>query len=354
MLMISILAAQMIYHSSWRSPSNIALVKYWGKYGQQLPRNPSLSFTLSTCHTEMRLEVSPASALNLHLFYDGNPMPAFLPKVQMLFNTLQEKYEWIRQSEITIHSINTFPHAAGIASSASSMSALALCLLDIDQQQKGETFQLKEETRKEASSIARIGSGSACRSLFPVASIWGETDQVPGSSNEFAIPYAQMLDPVFQNFRDTILITHAGEKSVSSSAGHKLMEELAYADTRYKLAANNLTLLLKAMSSGDLDTFISIVESEALQLHALMMSGPHPYILMKPATLSIIEAVWDFRRQTQIPVCFTLDAGPNVHLLYPEKHIASVMTWVKDELSKHCIGGRFIEDFTGQGPERIA
>jgi diphosphomevalonate decarboxylase len=132
-------------------------------------------------------------------------------------------------------------------------------------------------------------------------------------------------------------VVSAAEKAVSSSAGHALMDVLPYASARFEVARNNLQHLIECMRHDDrLEEFMSICESEALQLHALMMSGRSPYILMEPNTLSIIREVWRFRKETHIPVCFTLDAGPNVHLLYPLLFREQVVSFLKSLLNKYC------------------
>lgn len=346
----------MTIHTAWRSPSNIALVKYWGKHGLQLPRNPSLSFTLSTCHTDMSVSVATGSSRpGITVLYNGEPRPAFEPKIKAFFSRVSESFPWLTDAEIVIDSINTFPHGAGIASSASAMSALALCLMDVQDQLNGSLSGRDPLWWSRASKMARLGSGSACRSLFPVASIWGEADGITGSRDDYAIPWEHHLAPDFHSYRDTILIVSSGEKSVSSTAGHALMDLLAYADVRYQEARKNLHVLVDVMRRDDaLATFISVCESEALQLHALMMAGPSPFILMEPGTLAIIREIWRFRKDTGIPVCFTLDAGPNVHLLYPATYDVPVMDWVKTSLLRHCVDGRCIEDRVGRGPVRLA
>src|SRR4030095_11024362 len=119
----------MSYTSSWRSPSNIALIKYWGKHGVQLPRNPSLSFTLSASYTDMTVRATPEAATpGLTVLFKGAPKPSFEPKIKSYFDLIQNRISWLTHASIEIDSTNTFPHAAGIASSASAMSALALCL----------------------------------------------------------------------------------------------------------------------------------------------------------------------------------------------------------------------------------
>jgi diphosphomevalonate decarboxylase len=345
----------MTYTSSWRSPSNIALIKYWGKHGLQLPRNPSLSFTLSACHTNMTLTVEPSARNSgIDILYDGQPKPSFEPKIKTFFSLLGDFFPWLKGSLIKIDSHNTFPHGAGIASSASAMSAMALCLMDINDQINGHTTFPAEIWWKQASEIARLGSGSASRSVFPGAAIWGAADTIDQSNDLHAIPWNEHLAQVYKDFQDTILIVSTSEKSVSSTAGHSLMNDHAYATTRYAVARNNIHRLCGVMSRDDmLDQFISIVESEALQLHALMMCGDSPFMLLEPGTVAIIKEVWRHRKATGIPVCFTLDAGPNVHLLYPSQYTSAVLAWIKTDLAPYCANGQYILDHVGSGPQKI-
>lgn len=342
----------MVFKTTWRSPSNIALVKYWGKHGIQLPQNPSVSFTLSECYTQMTLTAEPGSGSNsLEVLYEGIPRPAFAAKIKNFFSLISSRFPWLSDSKITIDSFNTFPHGAGIASSASAMSALALCLSDIHKQ-ISNIDNLPDLDF--ISEIARLGSGSACRSVFPVMAIWGEDNQIPASSDLFAIPWKEEVAPVFHNYCDTILIIHDGEKSVSSTAGHELMNELPFAQVRYSEARKNLHRIIDVMRRDDqLELFGQICEQEALQLHALMMSGHRPFILMAPNTLAAIQKIWDYRKSTNHPVCFTLDAGANVHVLYPHSHESVIKTWLEKELSGLCVDGKMIHDHTGGGPQKI-
>lgn len=345
----------MIYNASWRSPSNIALIKYWGKYGLQLPLNPSLSFTLSACHTDMNIHVTPdATKPELLVLYDGSAKPSFEPKIKSLFTRIQDVLPWIVNASVVIDSINTFPHSAGIASSASAMSALALCLTDVDDQINGRTHEKDIAWWRSVSEFARLGSGSACRSVYPRASIWGNASVIPNSSDSYAIPWGDHLSPVYRDYQDTILIVSSKEKSMSSTSGHEMMTGLAYAEVRYAVAKNNLSRLVESLGTETgLDQFISVCESEALQLHALMMSGSKPFILMEANTVSIIKEVWRFRKESGVPVCFTLDAGPNVHLLYPSAYQATVLGWIKNNLTPFCAEGLYIPDHVGTGPEKL-
>jgi len=330
----------------WQSPSNIALVKYWGKKGQQLPQNPSVSFTLSQCRTETTAFFEKSDRFGLHFRFEGRENAEFQTKIRDFLMAQQDCFPFIQQLDFHINSRNSFPHSSGIASSASSMSALVMCLLEIERLAKGE----KNIDLRKASYFARLASGSACRSVFPKMALWGATESFQGSADEYAVPLETAMAPVFRTYHDSILIVSDAKKAVSSRAGHALMETNPYAATRYAVARNDVAELLEALRSGDLTTFMRIVESEAMQLHALMMCSNPPFLLMHPNTLRIINAIRDFRGETDIPVCFTLDAGPNVHLLYPEQHAELVERFIMDELERYCAGGQWIADRVGDGP----
>ena len=332
----------------WRSPSNIALVKYWGKRGKQLPQNPSISFTLSECCTETFIQYEKAESFGFKFFFEGQENPAFGAKIEKFLLDNQAFFPFLNQLHLTVESRNTFPHSSGIASSASSMSAFVMCLLDIENQ-----IIVKQFDFQKASYFSRLASGSASRSIYPQMALWGATEAYDGSSDEYAVPLENDIHSIFKTYRDSILIVSGETKSVSSRAGHGLMEGNPYAPARYAQANANIKNLLTALKTGDLETFMNITESEALQLHALMMCSNPSFILMKPNTLRIIEEVRRFRNETHIPLCFTLDAGPNVHLLYPESEAEKAEEFIKNTLLAYCDEGRWMADHVGYGPKKL-
>ena len=335
----------------WASPSNIALVKYWGKKGKQLPQNPSISFTLSECCTETFVQYEKAEHFGFQFFFEGKENPAFGAKIEKFLLDYQVFFPFINQLNLKVESRNTFPHSSGIASSASSMSAFVRGLMEIERLLVGPSTS--SGTLTKASYFSRLASGSAARSVFPAMALWGKTEAYEGSSDEYAVSLADDIHPVFKTYHDSILIVSGETKSVSSRAGHALMEGNPYAPTRYAQANENIKNLLAALKSGDLDTFINITESEALQLHALMMCSNPSFILMKPNTLNIINEIREFREETKIPLCFTLDAGPNVHLLYPEQEADKVEYYIKNVLADYCDRERWIADRVGDGPKKM-
>jgi diphosphomevalonate decarboxylase len=339
----------------WTSPSNIAIVKYWGKKGMQIPMNPSLSFTLSECKTDTSiewLEEQNKAHCKVEFYYNGNPKPEFEEKINKYISLLESDMPWLQTLHLKINSLNTFPHSAGIASSASAMSALALCLVTHEQEILHQRA-FDDSLLKKASFVARLGSGSAARSVYPMASVWGLTEQIPGSSDEFAIPFGDEIHPVFQNLEDCIFIVNQNEKSVSSRAGHKLMEQHPFRESRIHQANTNLRYLIQALKGGDWLNFASVCEEEALSLHGLMMTSNPGYILLEPESLFIISELKKFRSESKLPVTFTIDAGPNIHLLYPENIKEEVKSWIQKELPVYWNERKLIFDRIGNGPERI-
>ncbi len=338
---------------NWKCPSNLAIVKYWGKYGRQLPRNPSISFTLNNAFTNTTLSYQAKSnesdEIRLNFSFEGKSNPAFQKKVQAFLESIVEIFPFLSQLELTLESSNSFPHSAGIASSASAMGALALCLCSVEQQLFG-TLQDKDAFFQKASYVARLGSGSACRSLYGTMGIWGESKAADGSSNLFAIPWKEAVHPIFHTFHDDIMIVSKTEKSVSSRAGHGLMENNIYADLRYQQAKQRFEKLLDALRDGDVATFGKIAEDEALTLHALMMASEPSYILMRPNTITMIERIREFRNNSGLDVYFSLDAGPNIHLLYPDKTKSAIKEFIETELRPLCEDATVIEDEVGKGP----
>ena len=333
----------------WQSPSNIAIVKYWGKHPgmKQSPQNPSVSFTLSKCSTETSISYEESDRFGLHFRFDGKELPEFQTKIADFLKSLMDAFPFLNGMELQIDSHNTFPHSSGIASSASSMSALVLCLLDIDRKLNGGEMDLQQ-----ASCLSRLASGSACRSVFPKMALWGATEACPGSSDEYAISLENEIHSVFKTYHDSILIVSDAKKAVSSRAGHALMDTNPFAHVRYNQARQHTAALLEILKAGDLEAFGRITESEALQLHALMQCSEPSFILIKPNTLRIINTLYEFRKETDIPVCFTLDAGPNVHILYPDHVAEMVERFIMDELEPYCVEGKWIADRVGNGPSQ--
>lgn len=337
----------------WESPSNIAFVKYWGKYPRQIPANASLSLTLSKAVTRTRAAYNydPKREKPVVQFeFEGQRKGDFTARIEKYLSGLDEFMPWIRHTDFSISSENTFPHSSGIASSASAMSAMALCLCDIEQEIYRQEYP--GDFFRRASFLARLGSGSASRSLYGKMAEWGITASCKDSSDEFAIPVPEIHD-AFMDMKDSILIIESGKKRVSSSLGHDLMRSNPYSKLRFEAAEENMQQLCNVMQNGDLGGFIDIMENEALSLHAMMMTSSPGYVLMQPNSLEAIHRIREFRSRTGLAIGFTLDAGANVHVIYPGEQAESIRKFIDQELKELCEHGAIIHDEMGSGPKRI-
>jgi diphosphomevalonate decarboxylase len=331
------------FETCWTSPANIAFVKYWGKKGHQLPANPSVSLTLKECVTTSRVSFTPASQLSVELVFEGTKNPLFGLKIESYLQSLAVLLPWIRQLNVKIETSNTFPHGAGIASSASGLSALALALTDylhfLNPPKDPATFL------RHASFLARLASGSACRSIYGGFATWGES-HLEGSSDDYASSLT--VHPELTQLLDSVVVVSSQEKKVSSREGHSRLKEHFFAEARFAQARNNFRLAIDGLKSGDMTIVGEVLESEALSLHAMMMTSPQSYTLLRPNSLLVMEMVRSFRTETKLPLYFTLDAGPNVHLIYPDTFRNKIETFISNELAPFA--QRIIADGRGEGP----
>ena len=341
--------------SGWKSPSNIALIKYWGKKEIQIPLNASLSFTLANCYTDciIKYESLKKSGTNcdFKLLFEGKREVSFEQKLNKFFKRIVDYCPYLLDLKLTIETKNSFPHSSGIASSASAYSALSLCIMDIEKKINPKISS--EFFFKKASFLSRLGSGSASRSILGPLAIWGKNDFFKNSSDLYAIKYLDEIHSSFKNIQDTILLVDKGKKHISSTVGHELMNDHSFSSDRLVQVDQNLKLLKKVLRSGDFEAFTNIVELEALTLHAMMMTSNPYYLLIKPNTLNIINEIWNYRKNTSSEVCFTLDAGANIHMLYPKKNFTKIQKFITEKLSKFCENGEFINDHVGNGPNKL-
>ena len=337
------------FHVCRECPSNIALVKYWGKREGQFPINPSLSFSLKGALTRTKVTLLPRGKERLVFLFEGKPSP-FAARVEGYLRLLAGELPWINHYTLYIESRNTFPHSTGIASSASAFGALALCLTDLDRQLSGKK---DGDFRQKASRLARMGSGSASRSVYPGFVWWGKSAIVAGSSDDYAIPVPEPISPGYFGLRDAVLLVDSTKKDVSSSAGHDLMIRHPYKQARISQANANAEELLRLMRTDDYIRFFELVEQEAFSLHALMMSSSPAFLLLKPNSLRVIEKIRNFRRQTGLPVGLTIDAGPNIHFLYFSENQEVIHRFIESELLSLLENGVWLDDGIGNAPVRV-
>lgn len=333
------------FESTWKSPANIAFVKYWGKKGHQLPANPSLSMTLSECTTTTKTKFTPSEHLSVSLKLDGKQEEKFATKIQNYLETLRPELPFLSKLHIDIETANTFPHGTGIASSASGLSAFALTLTDYLNHLKPD--EDPSVFLKRASFLSRLASGSACRSVYGGFTCWGDSE-MSETTDKYATPLE--VHPELSHLHDTVLVISGKEKSVSSTAGHGRMNEHFFAEARFAQAKFQFKRCVEALKAGDMEVVGEILEAEALALHAMLMTSPQAFTLLKPNSIAAMDAIWAFRRETKLPLYFTLDAGPNLHLIYPDVFKNKISTFINHELKN--LAEKIIDDRVGEGPQK--
>ena len=335
---------------SWSAPSNIALVKYWGKTGLQNPLNPNLSFTLEKARTWVELKWEPGRFEGKNFDFVFGELPAS----EKFRSTLIRAFSlWTEVEKLTFPGIpklrtrNNFPHSAGIASSASSFAALACAFWETQVELQHRQWGV-EDTIK-ASRLARLGSGSACRSLYGRLVSWGAFPAFSSKgSDDFATAIDSNIPSENLKWRDAVVLVDQQPKKVSSTAGHELMDHHIFKQSRELQARDNFKTIYQCLVEGNWPRFIERVEEEALTLHALMMTSRPSVILAQPLSWELIQDIRDFRQSTGATVCFTLDAGPNIHVLYHESCSTVVEGWLQRLASQKKLSIHW--DEVGMGP----
>lgn len=291
-----------------RANSNIAFIKYWGNRDERLrlPQNPSLSMNLAGVYTRTHVTWD-ASLQSDHLILNGRAADtAALQRVSDHLSMLRQRFGLDLFAHVD--SENNFPMGAGIASSASSFAALTVAA--------AEAAHLGVSER-ELTTLARLGSGSASRSIPTGYVEWHQGDSHESSFAESFAP-ADHWDLV-----DVIAIVNSGHKEVGSKQGHPTADTSDLQTARVAGAADRLRQCKQAVFDRDFATFARVVELDSNLMHAVMMTSQPPLFYWQPASLTVMENVRQ-RRQDGLQVCYTLDAGPNVHCLCTSAHSQQV------------------------------
>jgi diphosphomevalonate decarboxylase len=293
---------------------NIALIKYWGNRDQhlRLPSNGSISMNLDGLESRTRVTFDPALnadslALNGRAF-KGQPLQrvsAFLDIVRGM-----SRISYFAKVE----SSNNFPTGTGIASSASGFAALTLAATT------AAGLALEEE---QLSRLARRGSGSACRSIPGGFVEWyaGENDETS---------FAQSIAPQeYWALNDCVAIVSREHKPVGSGEGHALAGTSPLQQVRVDDAPRRLESCQRAILERDFEALAEIAELDSNLMHAAIMTSSPPVLYWQPATVAVMRAVQEWR-EAGTPVFFTIDAGPNVHVICPSAYAAEVTSTLNE------------------------
>lgn len=289
---------------------NIALIKYWGNrdHALRLPCNGSISVNLGGLYARTQVTFDPAYACDEvvgselddcdQLTLNGSEVSG--PPLQRVSAFLDQARR-LAGIDLPAHVVshNNFPMGAGIASSAAGFAALALAA----------THALGLDlSEAELSRLARLGSGSACRSVPAGFVEWqvGTTDE-----DSFAFSIA---DPDHWDLVDCIAVLATGHKAVGSSEGHTLADTSPLQAARIADTPRRLDICRSAILQRDFAALAQVMEHDSNLMHAVMMTSTPPLFYWEPASLAVMKAVTAWRA-AGLPAAYTLDAGPNVHVL---------------------------------------
>ena len=307
-----------------RACANIAFIKYWGNRPGELnlPLNPSISMTLDSCVTTTSVEAISAAA-------DEARIGGSVPNEKALARTVKFLDALRRRAgsaqRLRVVSENSFPTGCGIASSASGFAALAAA---------ASATLGKRADAVELSRLARLGSGSAARSIMG-----GFVELLAGETHE-ACHAIQLADEAWwPELRDVVAVLSGAEKTTSSAEGHKLAATSELFEGRLRAIPARAQQARDAIRRRDLAMLGAASEQDALSMHAVMMTSRPPLFYWTERTIRAINAVHALRRRGT-EAYFTIDAGPNVHILCLNKELETVKRMVRDELQAEFIIAR--------------
>lgn len=287
---------------------NIAMIKYWGNRDQhlRLPSNGSISFNLEGLFTRTRVTFDTRLAGDVLILNNKKVTGQGLQRVQAMLEEVRGMAGTNLYAKI--QSENNFPSSAGIASSASAFAALALA---------ASTAAGLSLSEAELSRLARHGSGSACRSIPG-----GFVEWQAGREDEDSFAFS-IAPPEYWGLADCVAIVSSEQKTTGSTEGHTRADSSPLQAARVDDAPRRLELCRRAILERDFTALADVVELDSNLMHAVMMTSRPALFYYQPATLTVIDAVRGWR-QGGLPACYTIDAGPNVHVICPQDNCAMI------------------------------
>ena len=301
--------------STWLATPNIAVVKYWGKRDSELnlPYNGSVSVTMDeSVSTRTTVEFSPKLSRDAFSLNGKIAKPEETLRVSRVLDAVRRSAGI--KTRARVHSENNFPTAAGIASSASGFAALA-CAAAGAAGMRASGASL--------SRFARMGSGSACRSVIGGFAEWRMGRRKDGSDS-----YAVQIAPAshWPHLRNVIAITDAGRKLIGSDLG---MQLTVSGSALYRERLRKMPSLIRDMKSAilsrDLEEFLSLSMKESSNMHAVMLDSTPPIVYLNDISHAIMRAVHAFNGQEGGTVAgYTFDAGPNAHVYTSDRRAREI------------------------------
>ncbi|MCB1037132.1 MAG: diphosphomevalonate decarboxylase, partial [Acidobacteria bacterium] len=308
------------------APANIAFIKYWGtrELEQAVPLHPSISMTLAECCSRSTVEFRPGDDSEDEIYLAGEEGGLSIPP-EAFRRRAAEHLERLRrwagaEGSFKLATRNTFPAAAGLASSASGFAALTEAVVGA-LAAAGKLPAGNPPGFRELSILARkSGSGSAARSVLGGYVEWPAAD---GADDPEACYAFQLAPADHWALADVIALVETEAKEVSSLEGHRRAASSPHFERRLTLLPERLERTRRAIADRDFESLGEVVEEDAIELHLVAMSSRPPIFYWKPTTLEVLDQVRRMRRQG-IPAYSTMDAGANVHVLCPVEAMEDV------------------------------
>jgi diphosphomevalonate decarboxylase len=300
---------------------NIAFIKYWGNRDNslRLPVNGSISMNLDSLTTQTTVEIQPDLLEDKLIINGRNAARKATERISVLLDLVRKMAK--RNEYALVSTVNNFPVGSGIASSASGFAALALA---------ASTDYGLHLSEKDLSRLARRGSGSACRSI-PTGFVEWQAGTSDNDSYAFSIAPKEYWDLV-----DLIAVVDKSHKKTGSTEGHQLAYTSPFQHSRVEDAPRRLQICRNALLERDFASFAEIVQLDCLMMHAVMMTSTPDLMYWKPATLEVIQIVTSLRAQG-LPVCYTIDAGANVHIITLQANQSIIQDEIQKMNSVHSI-----------------
>jgi diphosphomevalonate decarboxylase len=300
-----------------KAHTNIALIKYWGKRSESLilPTNNSLSLTLDGFYTTTTVEFREALSQDLFSLDDQQISGTAYARVSGFLDLIRKTTG--RNLFAEVHSANAVPTAAGFASSASGFAALAAASI------RALGMNL---TNQELSRITRQGSGSACRSIYGGFAEWQKGEKADGSDS-YAVPIAPADH---WDVRIAAVVVDAKMKKVSSREGMKrTVDTSPFFQSWVDSIPDDLAEIKQGITARDFEKVGQTAEANCLKMHATTLGANPPFTYWTEATMAVMHGVQALRAEG-IPAFFTIDAGPNVKVLYQPDHEEKVQSSLRN------------------------
>lgn len=325
--------------ASFSAPSNIAFVKYWGArdLARAIPYHPSISMTLSRCRSLCTVETRPAGEGDEVWLVDEqgglrDPGEAFVRRVREHLDRLRRHFS--AQEGLVVATRNTFPSAAGIASSASGFAALTITVA---------AALGREPGIQELSLLARrSGSGSAARSV-----LGGYVEWPRGEAEEECFAF-ELARARHWRLCDLVAIVQSGPKKVSSLDGHLGAASSPHFARRLELIPDRLERVRQAVRDRDLGTLGPVLEEEFVDMHCIAMSSRPPIFYWSPATLAVLERLRELRAAGREGWA-TMDAGANVHVICRPADESDLAEALAATPGVETV----LRDYVGEGPQPL-